>query len=255
MRRDPFQLHQWAQLCLWRPKYTRKRGPTGTGRVPRGPSPLPVPLLAVQGPAVPSAFSCCHPAAVSHNCTRLRHWTRSWPGWDHSSTQRWPRTPTKQAPIPKHHGHRAAAMVVPCPGGQEAKVPSVRPHPPAEHQPKDAEPLLSPRLSLTSVQMPKLGWRHGSRGSSGTGMRQCLWREVAGGDTSSSSRPHHPQPSAQSWPVPMGRLPPPSKPGENPTFIKTQFIPNIKRLQFFSSLPQLINQNTLHFLFKKIDLF
>lgn len=133
MCRDPFQPHRWAQLCLWRPKYARKRGPIGTGRVPQGPSPLPVPLLPVQGPAVPSAFSCCHPAAVSHNCTRVRHRTWSWPGWDHGSTQGWPCTPTKWAPIstrPQAPWPQSGSRSGPLPGGaggQGALSPSPSP--------------------------------------------------------------------------------------------------------------------------------
>lgn len=101
-------------------------------------------------------------------------------------------------PVPKRHGQRTGPTLqrLLAQGWQEAKVSSVRPHLPPEHWLKDAERLLSPGVPFpraTSVQMPKLSWQRSSRDSSGTGSRQGLWREVAGGDTRSPFWRNHPQ--------------------------------------------------------------
>lgn len=139
-------------------------------------------------------------------------------------------------------------------GWQEARVSSVRPHLPAEHRPKDAEPLLSP--GLPSPGPPQCRCQS-SAGSTAPVAAQGQERGRVYGERWQEGT-HAALPSSDISPEhdrAHGRAAHPCKPRETPGFIKTQFIPNVKRLQFFSSLPQLINQNTLHFLLKKFNLF
>lgn len=177
----------------------------GTNRSPQGPSALPIPLLPVRrSSSVQRLLLLPSRGRVPqlHKYTHVRHRTRLWPGWDHRSTQGWFRTPTKRTPIstwpqaPRSQRTGPTLQRLLAQGWQEAKVSSVHPHLPPEHGLKDAEHLLSPGLPFpraTSVQMPKPSWQRGSRGSSGTGTRQGLWREVAGGDTRSPFWRNHPQ--------------------------------------------------------------
>lgn len=80
------------------------------------------------GPAVPSAFSCCHPAAVSHNCTRAPAYSTG-RGCGHAGTTAAPKggpaplqSKHPSQPVPKCHGHRGLALrhgghSSPLPGG------------------------------------------------------------------------------------------------------------------------------------------
>lgn len=234
--------------------------------VPRGPPPLPVPCPPVQWSSSPQRLLLLPSRGrvpQLHTCTHVRHRTGLWPRWDHGSTQGWPRTPTKQAlisacpqvPRPQRTGPTPWWPQQPLAWRwQEAEVSSVCPHLPPEHRPKGAEPLLSP--GLPSPRPPRSRCQSSAGGTAPVAARGQEHHRVCGERWQEGTRGAPPDLSHCPRAGPSHRRAAhPSQPQENPGFIKTQFIPNVKRLQFSSSLQQLINQNTLHFLLKKFNLF
>lgn len=240
-RQDTFQPCRWAQLRLWRPRYARNRGPTGPGRVPRGPSLFPAPRPPIQWSSSPQhllLLPSCGRVPQLHARTRVRHRTRLWPGWDHPRVAPHPykaRHPSR--PVPKCHGHRGLA---PHCGGHSGPLPRGGRRPGCP-QSVPISPLSTGQrmLSLCSaLGSPPRG--HLSADARAQLAARLPWqlrdRNAAGfmerGGRRGHMRPFRPQTSAQSTTVPMGGLPTPANHGKPQGLSKLSLFQMLKDYSF-----------------------